>query len=155
MVQKLHRWTIAVVCLFCFIGIVISAKEESTQFDVKPGGQVNDYVKEWNGFKCKFTYVCQGGTKEEWMITMKSTKKSFICSVYRPSGSSYLFFQEFNLQIQGAQLQEVTAFGNSNALQSVEYKVDNTQNSVSSVAGKFKSELTKIVAKGQKKKKEL
>ncbi|XP_014776918.1 myeloid-derived growth factor [Octopus bimaculoides] len=156
MARGLHRWLVAVISLFGFVSVVLS-DEESTQFDVKPGGQVNDYVKEWKGFQCKFTYVCQGGTKEEWMITLKRKKKSFSCTVYRPSGSSYLFFQEFNLQIQGAQIQEANAFGNSNALSADEYKIDKSQNSVSQVAGKFKSELTKLEVKGslQKKKKEL
>jgi len=45
------------------------------------------------------------------MLTMvrDSAHSEWVCTVERPGGQSYLFFEEFRLQVKGAELQQVMA----------------------------------------------
>ena len=53
--QYIHKWSVFVLFLILFFVRVSLCKddkndtleEESAQFDVKPGGQVNEYTREW------------------------------------------------------------------------------------------------------------
>jgi len=38
-----------------------------------------------------------------------SAHSDWVCTVERPGGQSYLFFEEFKLQLTGAQVKHVTA----------------------------------------------
>ncbi|XP_064653323.1 myeloid-derived growth factor-like [Lineus longissimus] len=127
------------------------------EFNVQPGGQEHSKERELNGVVCKFTYVAQGGTNEKWIITLTESAgmKKYYCSVSRPERNSYLFFMKFKLEIQGAKLGMGDASGAAGKpLKSEEYKVDHGKESgtVTSVEGKFQSQLTSVVidAKGVK-----
>ena len=42
-------------------------------------------------------------------IARDSAHSEWLCTAERPGGHSYLFFEEFKLQVKGAELQQVTA----------------------------------------------
>ena len=52
---------------------------------------------------------------QQWMMTLAhdAEQSEWLCTAERPSGRSYLFFEEFKLQVAGAQLQQVTAEASS------------------------------------------
>ncbi|KAK2154251.1 hypothetical protein LSH36_273g03098 [Paralvinella palmiformis] len=148
--------------LFVFIIIlaVFSVKCKKNEvvhsvFDVKPGGTEHQFEHKAFGITCKFTYVCQGGTNEEWTHDMEKDGKIVSCSIERPGGSSYLFFQQFKVEVIGGKLVEGKAIGNGRDLNPDEYITEN--NSIHHVEGKFGSQLSAILLKveKQKKKKEL
>merc|ERR1711893_338480 len=105
---KMHFWFLFVL-LFCS---VVNALEES-HFDVTPGGSVHEFESSENGFKCRFTYACQGGTNEDWVMSIDTSGDQYTCQVERPSGMSYLFFQQFKLSIDGADIQDAEAKADS------------------------------------------
>ncbi|ESP00685.1 hypothetical protein LOTGIDRAFT_149784 [Lottia gigantea] len=132
--------------------------EEASHFDVMPGGAVLSHEKQLDGFTCKFTYACQGGTKEGWQLTINTNtdKTKYLCSVQRPDGKSYLFFQSFKLEFTGLEVKEGYAMGaNFKPLSPSEYQVDFQKHSISDVAGKFGSQLEKVELYGEKGKAEL
>ncbi|XP_013403099.1 myeloid-derived growth factor isoform X1 [Lingula anatina] len=116
-------------------------------FDVKPGGKPQIFEESWGEFICTFAYSCQGGTKESWVMTLEksSDKTSLSCSVERPSATSYLFFEKFNLHISGGKVTSGEAFGNGKVpLRPGELEVNTQKNEVKHVDGKFQSQLTKV-----------
>ncbi|XP_070543614.1 myeloid-derived growth factor-like isoform X1 [Ptychodera flava] len=117
-------------------------------FDVKPGGKLITVNKEMDKFSCGFTYAAQGGTHESWVMTISRSpdKSSYSCSVERPGGRSYLFFQQFKLKIKGAKLEEAAAFGDAESiLRPEEYSIDKVKNKVTSNEDSFRSQLSKIM----------
>lgn len=143
--------------LACFLAIVSAAMAAMhnmsqdtlrvSSFDVKPGAGSQQHSEDLEGFLCMFSYKAQGGTKEEWAITLSkdSGGREWMCSVERPSGHSYLFFEEFKLQISGARLEEtVLERKPGTALLNAEYIVEREQNYVQQRDGKFNSQLTKV-----------
>ncbi|XP_074650953.1 myeloid-derived growth factor-like [Tubulanus polymorphus] len=129
--------------------------ENSATIIVKPGGVTHTEQKEVEGVKCFFTYTAQGGTGEEWTMTMthSNDKKYFSCAVERPTKTSYLFFMNFKLSMEGAKLKNVQAFGNSNApLQPGEYSLDKKENHIMN-ADEFKSQLAHIRVEAKRSKK--
>lgn len=144
-----------VVCLSVFC--VECKKNEAVHevFDVKPGGTQHEFEHKAFGITCKFTYVCQGGTNEEWVLDMEKAGNIVICSIARPIGSSYLFFQQFKVEAIGGILTEGKAMSSGRELRPDEYTTEN--NSVHHIEGKFQSQLSAIIVKveKQKKKKEL
>ncbi|XP_077989383.1 myeloid-derived growth factor-like [Glandiceps talaboti] len=118
-------------------------------FDVKPGGQVITVQQKMDSFSCIFTYAAQGGTHEEWVMTISGSpdKSSYSCTVERPGGRSYLFFQQFKLKIKGAKLEEAAAFGDADTpLRPEEFSI--VKNTVKYNEEKFRSQLTKIMVFG-------
>lgn len=164
----IQKWSVFVlfllVCFMFRVGLCDNVgntlEEESAHFDVKPGGEINVYTRDWDGFHCIFTYACQGGTKEQWMMTLKRSinKKYSKCLVFRPSGNSYLFFEQFSVQIKGPQIQSAKLLANNGKpLSPEQYKIEKSKNTVTHTNEKFNSELTfiEIDAIRHKKKKEL
>ncbi|KAL5004671.1 hypothetical protein ScPMuIL_018127 [Solemya velum] len=130
---------------------------ETAAFEVNPGGQQFYHEEELDGVSCKFTYIAQGGTNENWEITMirDKPKKKFGCRVGRPSGMSYLFFQSFSLQLSGAKAVKAKVLGPRGVpLKPEEYKFNEDKSEVSEVAGKFSSQLDEVELYGTKLKKE-
>lgn len=157
------------MCLFqlLFLTIVVGilstcngAQSETWEFDVVPGGQKRSFGEKLNGVSCEFTYVCQGGTKEQWhLIISKEDTGDYVCEVERPGPTdalSYLFFQEFKVTVAGKSLANGIVFGESkkNPVESLEYVVDFATNSVSS-SKSFKSHLNKVIVTMAKGKEEL
>ncbi|KAK6179328.1 hypothetical protein SNE40_011715 [Patella caerulea] len=150
-----------IICLIQWI-VCYEMSEDKIQvseFDVIPGGSLLSHEKEWNGFVCKFSYTCQGGTKEQWLmgLSLNKDQTKFQCSVERPGGGgSYLFFQSFKLEISGADVKEGEAAGSSNApLKPSEYVVDLKENMIADVPGKFASHLERVTLYSEKGRSEL
>ncbi|GFO21345.1 myeloid-derived growth factor-like [Plakobranchus ocellatus] len=128
--------------------LVLSDERTDDTFFVKPGAGSLSVQLELKNYLCKFIYTAQGGTHEEWMITMDLIDNggAVACTVERNS-ASYLFFQEFKMELTGP-LVSVTEVDVKNSkrdnlsLSKEEYKL--TQTSISSVQGKFKNHLEKV-----------
>ena len=118
------------------IRLAAGSDAKVSQFDVKPGGVVHEYemtLEGSAGFKCKFIFSCQGGTKENWEMTLSQDKSTnqMSCLIERPSGVSYLFFEQFRVEISGATIQDAQVHGDSSAsLKQEEYKIDQSANAV-------------------------
>ncbi|WAR00611.1 MYDGF-like protein [Mya arenaria] len=129
-----------------------------TTFNVKPGGQTHTHKEEVDGFSCAFEYSCQGGTHEEWKmeIILEPGSNEYTCKVFREGGTSYLFFSDFKLMIDGGHLKDAVALGEDNKalISEVEYDLDKRHNKVSSTDA-FKSHLSFLMAGFTKEKEEL
>ncbi|XP_048733149.1 myeloid-derived growth factor-like [Ostrea edulis] len=126
-------------------------------FNVKPGGALLSFEKDWDGITCKFSYQAQGGTNEEWTMGMVKSEdgRDFSCSVERPSGHSYLFFQAFKMEVTGIPTVEGEVYGpDMTPLKSEEYKFDKAANQITET-GKFHSQLDKVVLYARRGKSEL
>ena len=55
--------------------------------------------------------VCVPLCHQQWVlgISRSADRHQWLCSVERPGGMSYLFFQEFQLKVDGADIQEAFA----------------------------------------------
>jgi len=121
-------------------------KSKVKLIDVKPGAGRQEIVESWGEFSCRFEYKAQGGTNEQWNLAMARNKKGteWICVVERPSGLSYLFFEEFKLQVFGADLQEFLLEAKPGVrLLNEEYVVMMAENYVQH-GYKFNSQLIKV-----------
>jgi len=119
-------------------------KTKSIVLDVKPGAGRQVVEERWGEFSCVFEYKSQGGTNEQWSLTMARNKKGteWLCTVERPSGLSYLFFEEFKLRVAGADLQEFLLESKPGvSLRLEEYIME--ENYVQQ-SDKFNSQLTKV-----------
>ena len=68
------------------------------EIDVKPGGEVHKIKERVGPMHCHFTYVCNGGTNEAWTLTIEKLENhKYLCSVFRPSGTSYLYMENVKL----------------------------------------------------------
>lgn len=124
-----------------------SSAAVQTTVDIKPGAGRQEANETLGEFVCTFGYKAQGGTKEEWSlsITANVAAKEWLCTVERPSGKSYLFFEEFKLGVSGARLHDVLLEKEPGVLLSeVEYTVNKKDNSVQDSPGKFNSQLSKV-----------
>lgn len=131
-------------------------RTKTLDFDVKPGGVVQTVSAKLKKYKCTFTYACQGGTNEQWQMSvgLSDDDQMFSCSVWRPQGKSYLFFTQFKAEIKGAKIEYATAYSQMAmggqrdvALKEEEYIV--SESSVTHREGKFHSELSKLTVIGQ------
>lgn len=130
--------------------VVIGARAEDTasteEFDVKPGGVEYTYTRTLGSFSCKFTYAAQGGTNEKWQmnIEMNEDRQYFSCSIWRPLGTSYLFFLKFKAEVTGGKIEFCEAYSQENKpLKKSEYDVTDT--AVSDRPGSFSASLYKLL----------
>ncbi|XP_063056228.1 myeloid-derived growth factor [Engraulis encrasicolus] len=137
--------------------IVVSASFASSEntktvdFNVKPGGVVHTFSEKIKDHECSFTYASQGGTNEQWHMSVgiSDDEQLISCTVWRPQGKSYLFFTQFKGEISGSRLEYASAYsqsavggGGDVALKQEEYRVDD--DSVSHREGAFKAQLSKL-----------
>lgn len=131
-------------------------RTKTLDFDVKPGGVVQTFSAKLKKYKCTFTYASQGGTNEQWQMSvgLSDDEQMFSCSVWRPQGKSYLFFTQFKAEIKGAKIEYATAFSQTAvggqrdvALKEEEYIV--SESAVTHRDGKFRSELSKLLVVGR------
>ncbi|KAM8940557.1 myeloid-derived growth factor [Pelodytes ibericus] len=148
-------WTFAVTLIF-LNGFLAQESGNTEEFDVRPGGLEHSYTQSLGDYSCTFTYVAQGGTNEKWLMSvgLSEDHQHFSCSVWRPQGSSYLFFNRFKAVVTGAKIEfceaysQVSASGvNDVPLKKSEYDI--SDNVVSDRPGSFSSSLSKLLIVAQ------
>ncbi|XP_075878970.1 myeloid-derived growth factor [Nelusetta ayraudi] len=139
--------------------VPVNASADSTKtvdLDIKPGGVVETFTKEISDYKCSFTYASQGGTNEHWMMSvgLSDDDRMFSCSVWRPSGRSYLFFTQFKVELKGAKVEYANAYSQTSdsgqgekELKPEEFVVGDT--TVTHNAAKFNAQLAKVTVIGR------
>lgn len=146
-------WTLMSLC------VPAEASPERTktaEFNVKPGGVVHTFSKRIGEYECTFTYASQGGTNEQWLMSvgLSEDDKLFSCSVWRPQGKSYLFFTQFKAELKGAKIEYANAFSETAAagqrdvpLKPEEFTVG--ESTVTHKDGKFSAQLSKLTMIGR------
>ncbi|XP_071777909.1 myeloid-derived growth factor [Centroberyx gerrardi] len=155
----------AINAAFLLVFVLISAfsvanaspdRTKTVEFNVKPGGVVHTFTEGVQGYECSFTYASQGGTNEQWLMSvgLSDDDRLFSCSVWRPQGKSYLFFTQFKAELKGAKIEYANAYsqtaagGQSDvALKPEEFTVGDS--TVTQTDGKFRAELSKLTAVGR------
>jgi len=75
--------------------------EASQDFNIKPG--FDDTVSVTAGkVTCSFSYSCNGGTNENWSISISNDNGDVTCFIGRPTPPSYLVFNSFTASLKGA-----------------------------------------------------
>ncbi|XP_019727281.1 myeloid-derived growth factor [Hippocampus comes] len=136
------------------------ASDEQTktvEFDVRPGGTMYTFTESIGEYECAFSFSAQGGTNEKWLMSvgLDEDNRHFSCSVWRPTGKSYLFFTSFKMEMKGAKVeyanassQVAMAAGQRDVeLNSEEYTIE--ESAVTHTEGKFKAQLSKVMAVGR------
>ncbi|KAG5850772.1 hypothetical protein ANANG_G00086000 [Anguilla anguilla] len=148
-----------IVCLIFLLTLAFASAKKRTKtvdFDVKPGGVVHTFAAKIKKYECSFTYASQGGTNEQWQMSvgLSDDESHFSCSLWRPQGKSYLFFTQFKAEIKGAKIEHVTAYSQTAvgglgdvALKEEEYSVGD--HTVTQNDGKFRAQLSKLTMIGQ------
>ncbi|XP_055796599.1 myeloid-derived growth factor-like isoform X3 [Salvelinus fontinalis] len=95
--------------------VTLASADERTQtveFNVKPGGMVHTFSEKMREYECSFTYASQGGTNEQWLMSVSLSEDDslFSCSLWRPQGKSYLFFTQFKAELKGAKIEYASAY---------------------------------------------
>ncbi|EHH29500.1 myeloid-derived growth factor [Macaca nemestrina] len=124
-------------------------------FDVRPGGVVHSFshnVGPGDKYTCMFTYASQGGTNEQWQMSLGTSEdhQHFTCTIWRPQGKSYLYFTQFKAEVRGAEIEYAMAYSKAAferesdvPLKTEEFEV--TKTAVAHRPGAFKAELSKLV----------
>ncbi|XP_008586149.1 PREDICTED: UPF0556 protein C19orf10 homolog [Galeopterus variegatus] len=124
-------------------------------FDVRPGGVVHSFSKSvgpGDKYTCVFTYASQGGTNEQWQMSLGTSEDNqhFTCTIWRPQGKSYLYFMQFKAEVRGAHIEYAMAYSKAAfesesdiPLKNEEFEV--TKTAVAHRPGAFKAELSKLV----------
>ncbi|XP_034005675.1 myeloid-derived growth factor [Trematomus bernacchii] len=143
--------------LLVFLSFSASAERQKTvEFNVKPGGVVHTFTEAVKEYECSFTYASQGGTNEQWLMSvgLSDDDKLFSCSVWRPQGKSYLFFTQFKAELKGTKIKFANAYsqtagaGHSDVpLKPEEFTIG--ESTVTHTDGKFSAQLSKLTAIGQ------
>ncbi|KAM9831414.1 myeloid-derived growth factor [Neosynchiropus ocellatus] len=130
-----------------------SDRTKTVEFNVKPGGVVHTFSEIIREYECSFTYASQGGTNEQWLMSvgLSDDDRLFSCSVWRPQGKSYLFFTQFKAELKGTKLEYANAYvtaGQSDVpLKPEEFTVRDS--TVAHRDGKFNAQLSKLTAIGR------
>ncbi|XP_067410642.1 myeloid-derived growth factor [Emydura macquarii macquarii] len=135
--------------------LLLAAADEApstAEFDVRPGGMVHSFTRSLGDYTCTFTYASQGGTNEQWQMSIgvSEDNKLFSCSVWRPQGKSYLFFTQFKAEVKGAKIEYGMAYsqaatGGQSDVPLKEEEFEITETTVTHREGKFRSELSKLM----------
>ncbi|XP_053156914.1 myeloid-derived growth factor [Hemicordylus capensis] len=151
---RLWDGLVAVVFLLQLLPLAFGTEEASStaDFDVRPGGMVHSFTKNLGDYSCTFTYAAQGGTNEQWQMSVAASEDNtlFSCSVWRPQGKSYLFFTQFKAEVKGAKIEygmaySTAAVGGQSDIPLKEEEFHVTETAVSHKEGKFRSELSKLL----------
>lgn len=150
---------------FLFVFVLISAsvsadasadRTKTVELNVKPGGMVHTFSQSIGDYECSFTYASQGGTNEQWLMSvgLSDDDRLFSCSVWRPQGKSYLFFTQFKAELKGTKIQYANAYSQTSAagqhdvpLKPEEFTVGDS--TVTHRDGKFNAQLAKVTAIGR------
>ncbi|XP_074491429.1 myeloid-derived growth factor [Sebastes fasciatus] len=145
------------VLISAFLPVDASADGTKTvEFNVKPGGVVHTFTEKIKEYECSFTYASQGGTNEQWLMSvgLSDDDKLFSCSVWRPQGKSYLFFTQFKAELKGTKIEYANAYSQTSAAgqSDMPLKPEEFTVGVSTVThrdGKFSAQLSKLTAIGR------
>ncbi|XP_044055479.1 myeloid-derived growth factor [Siniperca chuatsi] len=151
----------AVHLAFLLVFVLIAAnaspdKTKTVEFNVKPGGVVHTFTEGIREYECSFTYASQGGTNEQWLMSvgLSDDDRLFSCSVWRPQGKSYLFFTQFKAELKGTKIEYANAYSQTAAsgqsdvpLKPEEFTIGDS--TVTHTDGKFSAQLSKLTAIGQ------
>ncbi|KAK3533790.1 hypothetical protein QTP70_027350 [Hemibagrus guttatus] len=150
-------WPKLITVLFLLVTANASSENAKTvEFNVKPGGVVHAFSEKIKDYECTFTYASQGGTNEQWQMSvgLSDDDRLFSCSVWRPQGKSYLFFTQFKAEIKGAKIEYASAYSQAAvgglkdvALKEEEYIIGDS--TVTHKDGKFRAELSKLTIIGR------
>ncbi|XP_073332918.1 myeloid-derived growth factor [Pagrus major] len=133
-----------------------SPSTKTVEFNVKPGGVVHTFSEGIGEYECSFTYASQGGTNEQWLMSvgLSDDNTLFSCSVWRPQGKSYLFFTQFKAELKGTKIEFANAFSQTAAggqgdvpLKLEEFTIG--ESTVTHTEGKFSAQLSKLTAIGR------
>lgn len=102
--------------LFPFLATTLA---KDYKIDVAPGAGERQIKNKADKYPCRFFYSAQGGTNEEWTMSINKIANSdnYSCKVFRPSADSYLFFE--SVKIKGCKLCNIlswTALDNDGVL---------------------------------------
>ncbi|XP_041791717.1 myeloid-derived growth factor [Chelmon rostratus] len=148
---------LALVSIAAFV--LVDASPDSTktvEFNVRPGGVVHTFTESIREYECSFTYASQGGTNEQWLMSvgLSDDDRLFSCSVWRPQGKSYLFFTQFKAELKGAKIEYANAYSQTASagqkdvpLKPEEFTVGDS--TVTHADGKFSAQLSKLTAIGR------
>ncbi|XP_030583051.1 myeloid-derived growth factor isoform X2 [Archocentrus centrarchus] len=129
---------------------------KTVEFNVKPGGVVHTFSEGIGEYECSFTYASQGGTNEQWLMSvgLSDDNKMFSCSVWRPQGKSYLFFTQFKAELKGTKIEYANAYSQAAAggqsdvpLKPEEFTIG--ESTVTHKDGKFSAQLSKLTVIGR------
>ncbi|XP_058494770.1 myeloid-derived growth factor [Solea solea] len=141
------------------VSVPAEASPEQTktvEFNVRPGGVVYTFSEAFRDYECSFTYASQGGTNEQWLMSvgLSDDDTLFSCSVWRPQGKSYLFFTQFKAELKGTKIEYANAYSQSAAaghsdvpLRPEEFAIKDS--TVTHNEGRFSAQLSKLIAIGR------
>uniref|UniRef100_A0A1A8PQE7 Chromosome 19 open reading frame 10 n=1 Tax=Nothobranchius rachovii TaxID=451742 RepID=A0A1A8PQE7_9TELE len=147
------------LCALVSVCVLTKASPENTktvEFNVTPGGVVHSFTERIREYECTFTYASQGGTNEQWLMSvgLSDDDRLFSCSVWRPQGKSYLFFTQFKAELKGTKIEYANAYSQTAAggqsdvpLKPEEFNVG--ESTVTHNEGKFSAQLSKLTVIGQ------
>lgn len=130
-----------------------SDRTKTVEFNVKPGGVVHTFTEGIGKYECSFTYAAQGGTNEDWLMSvgLSDDDRLFSCSLWRPQGKSYLFFTQFKAELKGTKIEYANAYsqtGHSDVpLKPEELTINDS--TVTQTDGKFSAQLSKLTVIGR------
>ncbi|XP_029284848.1 myeloid-derived growth factor [Cottoperca gobio] len=155
--NNFFAFNVSFLLVLVLIAVDASADRTRTvEFDVKPGGVVHTFTEAVREYECSFTYASQGGTNEQWLMSVGLSDDDglFSCSVWRPQGKSYLFFTQFKAELKGTKIKYANAYSQTAAsgqsdvpLKPEEFIVG--ESTVTHQDGKFNAQLSKLSAIGQ------
>lgn len=152
---------LAFLLIFVLIAVFVPVdaspdRSKTVEFNVKPGGVVHTFTETIREYECSFTYASQGGTNEQWLMSvgLSDDDRLFSCSVWRPQGKSYLFFTQFKAELKGTKIEYANAYSQTTApgqsdvpLKPDEFIVGDS--TVTHRDGKFSAQLSKLTAIGR------
>ncbi|KAF3690909.1 Myeloid-derived growth factor [Channa argus] len=158
---KICVFNSAFLLVFVLISVVVPSdastdRTKTVEFNVKPGGVVHTFTEGISEYKCSFTYASQGGTNEQWLMSvgLSDDDKLFSCSVWRPQGKSYLFFTQFKAEMKGTKIEYANAYSQTAAggqsdvpLKREEITIGDS--TVTHTDGKFNAQLSKLTVIGR------
>ncbi|AWP10951.1 putative UPF0556 protein C19orf10 -like [Scophthalmus maximus] len=157
--SRVVNWTLLLVSVLVSALLPAEASPERTktvEFNVKPGGVVHTFAEGIRDYECSFTYASQGGTNEQWLMSVGLSDEDtlFSCSIWRPQGKSYLFFTQFKAELKGTKIEYANAYSQTAAagqsdvpLKPEEFTIRDS--TVTHNDGKFSAQLSKLTAIGR------
>ncbi|XP_008835197.1 myeloid-derived growth factor [Nannospalax galili] len=148
-------WAALLLAAAALAPVAAVSEPTTVAFDVRPGGVEHTFSQDvgpGGKFTCSFTYASQGGTSEQWQMSLGTSEdhQHFTCTIWRPQGKSYLYFTQFKAEVRGGDVEYAMAYSKAAferesdvPLSPQEFEV--TKTAVSHRPGAFKAELSKLV----------